>query len=216
MRGGHDVLGAGSHPGDADAGHVGGEGVRHPGAGEPWGRSGLRLDGLVNPEDITRLVVCDTWTRNGHRHFDGVAIRRANYDGVSLSSEGVAAGRRRLIAMDHGLCFIRSGGDLTANLAGIDTVNDAHLHGRFAAVRGPLRADVLTERVARLRQAAAEARSLGHGGNHDGQGPQGQGHAGHRPVPDGRGVPKRKMDAVNVGRDAFHGEWNHTLSPHQT
>src|SRR5688500_18874944 len=31
-------------------------------AGEPWGASGLQIDVLINPEDITRLVVFDTWT----------------------------------------------------------------------------------------------------------------------------------------------------------
>src|SRR5277367_5854607 len=29
--------------------------------GDPWGTSGLQLDLLVNPDDITRLVVFDTW-----------------------------------------------------------------------------------------------------------------------------------------------------------
>lgn len=37
-------------------------------AGGPWGRSEQELDSLVNPQDLTRLVVFDTWTLNGDRH----------------------------------------------------------------------------------------------------------------------------------------------------
>ena len=70
--------------------------------GEPWGRSGLQLELLVNPQDITRLVVFDTWTLNCDRyHYDvnPQTGRKPNYDNVYLSSEGVEPGKRRLIAM---------------------------------------------------------------------------------------------------------------------
>ena len=50
--------------------------------GEPWGRSGLQLDVLVNPEDVTRLVVFDTWTLNCDRHHHDITVRKPNYDNV--------------------------------------------------------------------------------------------------------------------------------------
>jgi hypothetical protein len=36
--------------------------------GHPWGGSPEELEALVNPEDISRLVVFDTWTRNCDRY----------------------------------------------------------------------------------------------------------------------------------------------------
>jgi hypothetical protein len=88
--------------------------------GEPWGNSGLQLNVLVNPEDISRLVVFDTWTLNCDRHHHDLTARKPNPDNVYLSSEDVEPGKRKLIAMDHGLCFIRSGEDLTPKLANIE------------------------------------------------------------------------------------------------
>jgi hypothetical protein len=99
--------------------------------GDPWGKSGLQLDLLVNPQDISGLVVFDTWTLNCDRHHHDVAVRKPNYDNVYLSSEGVEPGKRRLIAMDHGLCFIRSDEDLSAKLAHMDKVQDEHVYGFF-------------------------------------------------------------------------------------
>jgi hypothetical protein len=95
--------------------------------GDPWGKSGLELDVLVNPEDISRLVVFDTWTLNCDRHHYDLKVRKPNYDNVYLSSADVEPGQRRLIAMDHGLCFIRSGEDLTTSLAHIDKWKQEHV-----------------------------------------------------------------------------------------
>lgn len=129
-------------------------------SGVPWGRSGLQLDVLENPEDITRLVVFDTWTLNCDRHHYDLNVRKPNYDNVYLSSDGVEPGRRRLIAMDHGLCFIRSGEDLTPKLANIGKVQDDHLYGLFPEFRDRLREDIIINCVTRLREmdaATAEA-----------------------------------------------------------
>ena len=119
-------------------------GVRCAGhCGRSLGRSGLQLDVLVNPEDITRLVVFDTWTLNCDRHHHDLTVRKPNYDNVYLSSEGVEPGKRRLIAMDHGLCFIRSGEDLTTKLANIDKVQHEHVYGLFPEFRKKLREDII-------------------------------------------------------------------------
>lgn len=121
-------------------------------AGDPWGKSGLQLDLLINPEDITRLVVFDTWTLNCDRHYHDLSVRKPNYDNVYLSSEGVQAGRRRLIAMDHGLCFIRSGEDLTTKLGHIDKVRDEHVYGLFPEFKDKLREDIIDLCASQLRQ----------------------------------------------------------------
>jgi hypothetical protein len=124
-------------------------------AGDPWGRSGLQLDVLINPEDITRMVVFDTWTLNCDRHHHDPTVRKPNYDNVYLSSEGVEPGRRRLIAMDHGLCFIRSGEDLTPKLAHIDKVQDNRVYGLFPEFREKLREDIINTCATRLREMDA-------------------------------------------------------------
>ena len=130
-------------------------------AGEPWGRSGLQLDLLVNPEDVTRLVVFDTWTLNCDCHHHDLTVRKPNYDNVYLSSEGVEPGKRWLIAMDHGLCFIRSGEDLTTKLANIDKVQDEHVYGLFPEFRGKLREDMIIDCATRLREMdAATAKAM--------------------------------------------------------
>lgn len=117
--------------------------------GDPWGKSGLELDLLVNQKDITRLVVFDTWTLNCDRH--DAAGRKPNYDNVYLSSEGVDAGKRRLIAMDHGLCFIRSGEDLTPKVAHISKVQDEHVYGLFPEFSTKLDQTILADCLSRLR-----------------------------------------------------------------
>lgn len=119
--------------------------------GEPWGRSGLQLDVLVNPADITRLVVFDTWTLNCDRCHHDATVRRPNPDNVFLSSEGVPAGKRTLLAIDHGLCFIRSGEELTAKLSNISKVKDENVFGLFPEFRGRLRQDTIEECTKRLR-----------------------------------------------------------------
>ncbi len=121
-------------------------------AGDPWGKSGLQLDVLVNPEDVTRMVVFDTWTLNCDRHHHDLTVRKPNYDNVYLSSEGVEPNKRRLIAMDHGLCFIRSGEDLTSSLAHIDKVRDEHVYGLFPEFRVKLREDMIDVCAARLKE----------------------------------------------------------------
>lgn len=119
--------------------------------GASWGRTTRELDELVNPQDITRLVVFDTWTLNCDRHHYNLQARRPNYDNVYLSTEGVKPGKRRLIAMDQGLCFIRSGEDLTPNLSRIDKVRDEHVYGVFPEFRDRLDVAMMRRCAARLR-----------------------------------------------------------------
>lgn len=129
--------------------------------GGSWDRSAEQLDLLVNPEDITRLVVFDTWTLNCDRHEGQPLGRKPKYDNVFLASDGVDAGKRRLIAMDHGLCFIRSGQDLTPKLANIDKVQDEHVYGLFPEFRGRLQDAIITSCVTRLREMdAATAKAM--------------------------------------------------------
>lgn len=124
--------------------------------GEPWGNSGLQLDVLVNPDDISRLVVFDTWTLNCDRHHHNLDARRPNPDNVYLSSEDVEPGKRKMIAMDHGLCFIRSGEDLTPKLANIDKTKDDNVFGLFPNFRDRLSQEVVENSIVRLQEMEAD------------------------------------------------------------
>lgn len=120
--------------------------------GASWGRTTRELDELVNPEDITRLVVFDTWTLNCDRHHHDMNVRRPNYDNVYLRTEHTQPGKRRLIAMDQGLCFIRSGEDLTPTLSRIDKVQDEHVYGVFPEFRDRLDVAMMNRCADRLRE----------------------------------------------------------------
>ena len=62
-------------------------------AGKTWGGGDEELDQLDNPDDISRIVVFDTWVLNCDRHPPDLAMRRPNYDNVFLSAEGTARDR---------------------------------------------------------------------------------------------------------------------------
>ena len=99
-----------------------------------WGGDEHSLTAVVNPEDIARLMLFDTWTRNCDRHPPDLAMRKPNYNNVYLSNEDLADGELRLVAMDHTHCF-DCGRDLTERLARIDLVQDERMYGLFPPFR---------------------------------------------------------------------------------
>jgi hypothetical protein len=99
-------------------------------SGMTWGGTAEELQLLVNPEDIGRLVVFDTWTRNCDRHPPDLAMRKPNRGNVFFSNEEMPDGQFRLIAMDHTHCF-RCGDYLTPVLDHIDLVKDERIYGLF-------------------------------------------------------------------------------------
>ena len=127
--------------------------------GFTWGGGAAELDGIQNPDDVSRLVVFDTWTRNCDRHPQDLTTRKPNYDNVFISTQGPARGTQRLIAMDHTHCFT-CGGDLTAQVANIGNVNDPRVYGLFPAFVPHMRQTVvravsehlLTLETARVRE----------------------------------------------------------------
>lgn len=125
-------------------------------SGMVWGGTGAVLDKLVNPEDVPKLVLFDTWTRNCDRYPPDLATRKPNRNNVFLSNEDVPDGFFRLIAMDHTHCF-NCGRDLNAHLADIDLVHDERLYGLFPEFLPLFRGHraVLETATARLRNLDA-------------------------------------------------------------
>ncbi len=95
-------------------------------SGEPWGGTERQLDKLINPQDISRLVVFDTWTLNCDRHSlptDGkIGKPRVKRNNVFLSEEA-PDGQLLLKAMDHTHCFT-CGRPLSRSLRNIDNIKD--------------------------------------------------------------------------------------------
>jgi hypothetical protein len=98
--------------------------------GAPWGGSEAELKKLVNPHDLARLVVFDTWIRNRDRHPPTGSAWRPALRNVFLSVESAPEGQLRLKAMDHTHAFTWAG-SLTAKLADIGEVQDERVYGRF-------------------------------------------------------------------------------------
>lgn len=120
-------------------------------SGQPWGGTEEEMDRLENPDDLSRLVVFDTWTLNCDRcppppEAAGAATaattgvlaaanplslrRKPHYDNVFFCGEGAAPGGFRLIAMDHTHCFT-CGRPLTDSAASIDRVREERVYGLF-------------------------------------------------------------------------------------
>lgn len=97
--------------------------------GRTWQGSETELRDLENPTDITRLMVFDTWVRNGDRHPPDPATRKPNYANVYLADTD-RPGRSRLLAIDHTHCF-NAGRDLNERLGDIGNVKDEATYGLF-------------------------------------------------------------------------------------
>jgi hypothetical protein len=123
--------------------------------GDTWGGTDRQLDQLINPDDITRLVILDTWTLNCDRYApEG---RRINRDNVFLSEEA-PAGRFLLRAMDHSHCFT-CGKPLSRRVEHIDQIRDERIYGLFPEFQTRLDPRVVrdtTELLGRFRREDAE------------------------------------------------------------
>ncbi|MCW5777203.1 MAG: hypothetical protein KIS87_12265 [Phycisphaeraceae bacterium] len=99
--------------------------------GRTWQGSEAELRGLVNPTDVTRLMVFDTWVRNCDRHPPDLETRNPNYANVYLADTDNAAACR-LMAIDHTHCF-DAGRDFSERLSEIGKVKDERTYGLFPA-----------------------------------------------------------------------------------
>jgi len=111
--------------------------------GLSWSGSAKRLKLVANPEDISRLVVFDTWILNRDRFFEG----RRNLDNVFLASEAQDV---VVMAIDHTHCFGTRGGELTARIAQIDNCRDERIYGLFTEFRPLLAKETVSQCVEKL------------------------------------------------------------------
>lgn len=121
--------------------------------GEPWSGAPRNLESLVNPEDISLLVVFDTWTLNVDRFPPPEMQRNPKYDNVFLSDRDGIIGKHRLLAMDHTHCFT-NGGEITSRIAGIDKVKDKRVYGLFRQFEPFLTARQVKEAAKKIRSVS--------------------------------------------------------------
>lgn len=124
--------------------------------GHTWGGTTKELESLVNPGDVSRLILFDTWLRNCDRHPPDLERRGPNCDNVFLQGlEGPDDGKCRLIAMDHTHCFT-CGRDLSHRVGHDDHVRDDRLYGLFPGFRPLVRQEAVDSAVQRLRELESD------------------------------------------------------------
>jgi hypothetical protein len=102
--------------------------------GFTWDGSADVLDSLDNPDDVSGLVVLDTWLLNCDRYRPEAGSVRCNTRNVFLSSVDATKGNVRLVAMDH-THILTCGAPLSKRLGHIDRVRDTRLYGHFPGFR---------------------------------------------------------------------------------
>jgi len=123
--------------------------------GDQWDGTVKQLKQLSNPEDISRLVIFDTWTLNCDRFSVvgmGVAAKTRRNQGNVFLSEESQPGTLELKAMDHTHCF-SCGHSLSQKILGLDTIRDPRVFGVFPEFR-----TLLVRELVKL--AASELRSI--------------------------------------------------------
>jgi hypothetical protein len=120
--------------------------------GKSWGGSSEELHLIRNKEDLTRLIVFDTWIRNRDRY----APPRQNPSNVFLSAEQTDGRSYELVVMDHTHCF----GDttqLSKNLGFINIIQDQRIFGNFPQFQ-PFFEDEVCEQTLEQIQALPRTR----------------------------------------------------------
>jgi hypothetical protein len=163
-------------------------------SGDTWSGDEKQLRRVVNPQDISRLVVFDTWTLNCDRHSfppgEAPKMARINRSNVFLSEEA-PEGQFELKAIDHTHCFT-CGREWTRKLSGVTMVKDTRVFGLFPEFRSFLDRNTVV-------QAATDLTKIDRGTA-----------AGiTRTIPKEWEVPKEAADALLgliLGRAAFVAE----------
>lgn len=118
-----------------------------------WGGTAHELRYVVNPLEITGLVVIDSWTLNDDRYApDG---RRKNRDNVFfIKSEGDTSGLQ-IVAMDFTHAF-RHGQDINRRISFIERIQDTGIYGLFPEFKNFLNRDEV-KRLSRLLDGFSRA-----------------------------------------------------------
>ena len=120
--------------------------------GTTWGQDKRLLGKLANVDDVSRLVVFDTWIRNPDRY--GPKGSRVNLDNVFFSSE-TEGFEVELRIMDHTHC-ITNGRDLTIRVKHIGIIKDEQVYGLFPDFKPLLDRDIVRATAEQLAKVDAD------------------------------------------------------------
>lgn len=123
--------------------------------GDVWNGSKKQLRQLVNSDDISKLVVFDTWVMNRDRKSKLMAVT----DNVFLSTTKTAKGKLRMVAIDHTHCFAAEN-SVRLDLDQIKIPDDFEVYGLFPEFRDFWDRSAVrevAERLGKLEKAAVEA-----------------------------------------------------------
>jgi hypothetical protein len=121
--------------------------------GDKWDGSADRLTRLINPKDLSKLVVFDTWVTNRDRHHPDYSVRKPNIDNVYLAD--APKQKLELVAMDHTHCFGLKGGDeITIKLVEKTYAVDLLVYGLFPEFKGFIDTSALDQACVKLGSAA--------------------------------------------------------------
>jgi hypothetical protein len=105
------------------------------------------LSRLQKPEDVSRLVVFDTWIRNADRCPPDPANTPYNRDNLFFTPSGR---KFHLMVFDHSHCFVE--GTLEDELGRPYLVEDERIYGNFPEFAAYISPGAVLASVARLRQ----------------------------------------------------------------
>ncbi|WP_456745035.1 HipA family kinase [Bradyrhizobium sp. USDA 4354] len=105
------------------------------------------LSRLTNPDDVSRLVVFDTWVRNGDRCAPAESGYPPNYDNLFFTRLG---SRFQLTALDHSHAFVENG--LEGSLSDPYVLADEGIYGYFPEFAGLIKFSAVSAAVDRLNQ----------------------------------------------------------------
>jgi hypothetical protein len=105
------------------------------------------LSKLSNPEDVSKIIIFDTWIRNADRCPPDPGNIPFNRDNLFFTPEGR---KFHLVAFDHSHCFVET--TLEDELGGAHLVEDEQIYGRFPEFAPYITADAVGAAVARLGQ----------------------------------------------------------------
>jgi hypothetical protein len=121
--------------------------------GGTWSGGKQDLLKLINPRDISALVVLDTWVLNCDRYEPKpngeLGKPRTNRENVFLSEEA-PQGQFRLKAMDHTHCF-SCGKSWTQALSHIAKIKEERIFGLFPEFRPFLKRDAVLGTANKMR-----------------------------------------------------------------
>jgi hypothetical protein len=112
------------------------------------------LSRLKNKEDVSKLVVFDTWIRNSDRYPADEQEQQAiaNRDNIFFAPEG---SKFELLIIDHTHCFVET--TLDDGLGDVYLLEDDRIYGYFPEFKGYVCDSALRAAVGRLRQMNEDA-----------------------------------------------------------